>query len=58
MKNKHAIFSGVFVFIIMFLSSYLIPDSENKKIVTIIIAGLSGFIGCTLAIILFKNQKH
>lgn len=58
LKIKIAIFSGVFTFIIMLISSYFIPDSDNKKIITTIIAGLSGIIGSSLAIKLFKEPKH
>lgn len=57
MENKRGIFTGVFVFIVMFLSSYFIPKSV-KEIITIIIAGLAGFIGCILAILLFKEKKR
>jgi hypothetical protein len=58
MKSKQAIFSGVFVLIIMFLSDYFIPEFENKRIIFITIAGLSGFIGAILAKVLFKESKH
>ena len=50
-----ALFTGLFVGIIVFLSDYFIPNTS--LVISVIIAGLSGLVGGLIGNKLFQNKS-